>query len=989
MSKSGKRKAPRPRSTPPAAPLPRKLSGSLRVATGLLLLSGSGYGYAQAAAPQAVPATTAAAAEAATTAEPAAVDAVIDTGASVVVSASRIDRAGFKAPTPTTVIGGAAIAQRAAVNVADVLNEVPAFRATNSATSGTTSTGVSFTDLRGLGSNRTLVLLGRNRLPLTYNGNIAGAAGVDLNMVPTSLIQSVDVVTGGASAAYGSDAVAGVVNIRLKDRIDGVQGSVQYGQTGQGDARDKTVSLAGGTTFADGRGRIIAGGEYNDNSGVRNYYERDWGREEVSAFAVPGTRAADVPANLIASGVRIGNMTSGGLIQNVATNPAALRGQQFVTNADGTVGIAPFAYGQYATGTTMIGGGAYGNSIYGPFALRTPVERASFMSKLSYDITPDITFYVEPSYARSKGGGTSQIYFNPAVSIARDNAYLPASVASQMGSTALRVGYSGNNLGAPQLENLNEAARLATGLQGSFGDTWKWDVNLQKARSNFEKTTSNVVINANMLRAIDAVTVTAANVGTSGLALGSIACRSTLTAPANGCAPVNLLGSSTPSVAAAAYILGQARFKQVSELEEASANIQGEPFSSWAGPVSIAGGFEYRKEKLSSSADALSSAGAFNINNVQPINGDLSVKEVYLETLVPLAAKLPGIHALDFNGAVRRTSYSTSGDVTTWKAGLSYSPTADFRLRGARSRDIRAPNLSELFSSRNSATQSLFDPRAAFNSSYVMTAYTGGNTALQPEKSDTTTLGIVFEPTYLKRLSMSADYYKIDVKSAITTVAFQTLINNCLRDGKTSDCQYITFAADNSIAAVSGVNANVGELRTHGVDLQLAYAQPLRDLSDKLNGTVNVAVQGTKVFELWSSGDVTPATPNGVNRAGQTGVTGGIPEWSWNVSATYKLGPLSTTGQLRYISRGHYNNAMIGPDDANYAATLANSIDNNIVPSVTYFNWRGSYELGGKGSPEVFVAVNNVFDRAPPLPANGVYYDVLGRSFSLGLRAKF
>lgn len=964
------------------------------MATGLLLLS-SGYGHAQATAPDsATPAAEAAAtatAAVATAAAPAPA-AAPDNVASVVVSASRIDRAGFKAPTPTSVIGGAAIAQRAAVNVADVLNEIPAFRATNSATSGTTSTGVSFTDLRGLGANRTLVLLGRNRLPLTYNGNIAGAAGVDLNMVPTSLIQSVDVVTGGASAAYGSDAVAGVVNIRLKDRINGVLGSIQYGQTGQGDARDKTVSLAGGTTFADGRGRVIAGGEYNDNGGVRNYYERDWGREEVSAFAVPGARAAGVPANLIASAVRIGNMTSGGLIQNAAANPAALRGRQFITNPDGTVGTAPFSYGQYASGTTMIGGGAYGNSIYGPFALRTPVERASFMSKLSYDLTPDITFYVEPSYARSKGGGTTQIYFNPAVAIARDNAYLPASVASQMGSTALRVGYSGNDLGAPRLENINEAARLATGLQGSFGDSWKWDVNLQKARSNFEKTTSNVVINANMLRAIDAVTVTAANVGASGLTLGSTACRSTLSAPGNGCVPVNILGSTAPSAAAAAYILGQARFKQVSELEEVSANIQGEPFSTWAGPVSIAGGFEYRKEKLTSSADALSSAGAFNVNNVQPINGDLSVREVYLETLVPLvssATGLPGIHALDFNGAVRRTNYSTSGDVTTWKAGVSYSPTADFRLRGARSRDIRAPNLSELFSSRNSATQSLFDPRAAFNTSYVMTAFTGGNTALQPEKSDTTTLGVVFEPTWLKRLSMSADYYKIDVKSAITTVAFQTLINNCLRDGRTSDCQYITLAADNSIASVSGVNANVGELRTHGVDLQLAYAQPLRELSDSLNGTVNFAVQGTKVFELWSSSDVTPATPNGVNRAGQTGVTGGIPEWSWNVSATYKLGPLSTTGQLRYISRGHYNKAMIGPDDAGYSATLANSIDNNIVPSMTYFNWRGSYELGGKGSPEVFFAVNNVFDKAPPLPANGVYYDVLGRSFSLGMRAKF
>jgi iron complex outermembrane receptor protein len=950
--------------------LPKKLADPLKVAIGLMLASTSSHGFAQAAADAAPDAQ-----------EPV---------QSVVVSASRIDRAGFKAPTPTTVIGAGAIAERAAVNIGDVLNEVPAFRATNSATSGTTSTGVAFTDLRGLGSNRTLVLLGRNRLPLTYNGNIAGAAGVDLNMIPTSLIQSVDVVTGGASAAYGSDAVAGVVNIRLKDRIDGVQGSIQYGQAGQGDARDKTISLAGGTTFADGRGRIIAGGEYNDNSGVASYYERDWGRQEVSAFAVPGTRAAGVPANLIGAAVRIGNMTSGGLIQNAAANPAALRGQQFVTNADGTTGLAPFAYGQYASGTTMIGGGAYGNSIYGAFPLRTPVERASFMSKLTFDINDKVTFYVEPSFAHSNGGGTTQIYLNPSVSIARDNAYLPASVAAQMGTAgALRVGYSGNNIGSPRLENVNDAARLATGLNGLFGETGKWDINLQSAKSTFEKTTSNDVLNANFLRAVDAVTVTAANVGSSGLALGSIACRSTLTAPTNGCAPLNILGTTTPSAAAGAYVLGTAHFKQVARLDEVSANIQGEPFSGWAGPVSLAGGVEYRQEKLASSADALSAAGLFNVNNVQPINGAMSVREVYAETLVPLAANLPFIKSLDFNAAARRTNYSTSGGVTTWKGGLSWSPTADFRLRGTRSRDIRAPNLAELFSSRNSATQNLFDPRAAFNSSYVMTAYTGGNTALTPEKSDTTTFGVVFEPTAMKRLSLSADYYKINIASAITTVAFQTLINNCLRDGRTADCQYLTFAADNSIASVSGVNANVGQVRTHGVDLQMAYSQPLHELSSKLAGTVNIGIQGTKVYELWSSSDVTTATPKGVNRAGQTGVTGGMPEWSWNVNATYKLGPLSTTGQLRYISRGHYNNAFIGPDEANYASTLVNSIDNNIVPSITYFNWRGSYQLTGKGAPEVFFAVNNVFDRAPPLPANGVYYDTVGRTFSVGVRAKF
>ncbi|MEW7848449.1 TonB-dependent receptor [Massilia aurea] len=959
-------------------------SETLNLAVALLLASAGASALAQ-TAPEAAAVAAPAEAEAAPAAPaPAAIPMQ-----SIVVSSSRIDRAGFKAPTPTTIIGAQAIAERAAVNVGDVLNEIPAFRASNSATSGTTSTGVTFTDLRGLGANRTLVLLGRNRLPLTFNGNVAGAAGVDLNMVPTSLIQSVDVVTGGASAAYGSDAVAGVVNIRLKDRIDGVQGSIQYGQAEEGDARDKTISLAGGTTFANGRGRIIAGGEYNDNSGVANYYERDWGRRENAVFAVPGVRAAGVPANLIADGIRIGNMAPGGLIQNVATNPAALRGQQFVTGADGSIGTTPFDYGQYASGTTMVGGGIAGNSVYGVFPLRTPVERASFMSRLTYDLSDDVSLYVEPSFARSKGGGTTQIYFNPAVSIARDNAYLPASIAAQMGTTPLRVGYSGNNLGAPQLENVNEAARLAVGLNGAFGESWKWDVNLQSARSNFEKATSNNVINANMLRAIDAVTVTPANVGSSGLALGSVACRSTLTAPTNGCAPFNLFGSSTPSDAARAYILGTAQFKQVSKLQEASANLQGEPFENWAGPVSVAGGVAYRKEELESSADALSSSAAFNVNNVQPINGALNVKEVYLETLVPLAAKMTGIHALDLNAAARRTDYSTSGAVTTWKVGLNYAPVADVRLRATRSRDIRAPNLSELFSSRNSATQNLFDPRPEFNRSYVMTAYNGGNRELQPEVSDTTTVGVVFEPVGFKRLSMSVDYYKIDVKSAITTLAFQTLINNCLRDGKTSDCAFLTYGADNSIAAVSGVNANVGELRTDGVDLQLAYTQPLKEWSDSLAGTVNFAVQGTRVFELWSSGDVTPATPDGINRAGQTGVTGGIAKWTWNVNATYKLGPWSTTGQLRHISRGHFNNGFIGPDDAAYSPTLANSINDNEMPSATYFNWRGSYEIGGKGSPEVFFAVNNVFDRAPPLPANGIYHDVIGRSFSLGMRARF
>jgi hypothetical protein len=193
---------------------------------------------------------------------------------------------------------------------------------------------------------------------------------------------------------------------------------------------------------------------------------------------------------------------------------------------------------------------------------------------------------------------------------------------------------------------------------------------------------------------------------------------------------------------------------------------------------------------------------------------------------------------------------------------------------------------------------------------------------------------------------------------------------------------------------VASNSANVASFRTHGVDLQLSYTQPMKALNEALAGTLNLNLQSTRVFEYWTSTDVSALFPNGINRAGQTGAgfggPAGLPKWSTNAQLSYRLQKLMVNAQVRNISRGHYNNAFIGPDQAGYSATLSNSINNNIVPSMTYVNLGVSYDFGGKDRRELFVNIDNLFDRTPPMPANNnAYYDLMGRTFRAGLRVSF
>jgi len=924
----------------------------------------------------------------------------------VIVSASRIDRAGFVAPSPTVVIGAELLQDRAAVNVADVINEVPSFRRSQAPESGgIANPGANNADLRGLGAVRTLVLLDRLRLPAVNIPGSTVAGATDLNLIPSALIQRIDVVTGGASAAYGSGAVAGVLNLQLNTRLDGIKANVQWGQTKYGDADDMFASLAFGTPFADGRGRFVIGGEYGSNDGTGLFNDkRPWGRRNVANVNLGAGRAAGLPAVLIAEDVTFGMLTPGGLISpTAANNPAALRNLQFVVGADGTVTTAPFDAGLYQgqVGTNMVGG--TGTPPYQ--VLRANTQRYNLAAHAEYDLSDGLTLWARGLYSnteaqnisaqiRAATGGTTSF-----LSLSRNNPYLqqaltPAQLALIPAGGSLTIGYLGNDFGPPILRNTSKTYTVAGGLRGELGGSWRWDAAVQYGRNRSSLEQSNTAITANFRNAIDAITLN-----------GQIVCANAA-ARAAGCEPINILGRASYTPGAYNYAFGTTFALAESTLFEAVANINGELGSLWAGPVSAGAGVEYRRETFVTDVDPLSQAGAFMARAPRnfPEVGQ-SAKEAYVETIVPLLSEDWGVGSLDFNGAVRLTDYSVSGEVTTWKAGLVWKPIPDILFRGTLSRDIRAASLTELYTAAvPTVPRPIYaDPRAAFagQPAYAYDVITGGNAALTPEIAKTFSVGAVLNPSFLSRLNVSVDYFQIKIQDAIGANGAGTSLTNCLGTGvadlSSPYCSLITFANNDPVSgAVLGVvaqNANFAEFKTRGIDMALSYVQPLDEIIANASGRITLNAQATRALEYRSTFDVSLAFPNGVNRAGQTGATfggtPGLPKWAVNTNLAYRGARFETSVNFRWISQSKFNTANIGPDDPNYSPTLTNSISNNIIPARGYVNLSMSYNVGTEDRKvQIYGTINNLLNQEPPLPAanNTAWYDLLGQSFRVGVR---
>ncbi|MEH3105759.1 MAG: TonB-dependent receptor [Sphingomonas fennica] len=920
----------------------------------------------------------------------------------IVVTASRLARDGFTAPTPTTVVGQEFVQNRAITNIGDALNRVPAFRAAIAPSAGGIgNTGAFLADLRGLGPTRTLVLLDRGRLPQTIVPGVTTSAGsTDLNVIPTALIRNSDVVTGGASAAYGSDAVAGVINFQIDDRFVGVKGSAQYNQTRYKDAKNKYATLVGGTAFAGDRGHIVAGFEYNDNNGIEyGSQDRPWSRQ-FWRFGSITTRPAGIPNNLILPNFNyFGTGTTGGLILTAGN----LQGLAFVRGANGSVTTAGFARGignltssfDAFTPEAIAANTAAGIRHQAYVQLLPSNTRYNALGRITFDASDALTLYVEPLYSHSSstvsiltrrdGAGAG-----PALTIARDNAYLaqaltPAQLA-QVPAGGLSIGYVGTDFGPVGRTVTNELVRVQTGAKGEFGGSWKWDAAYLYGQNTSHVSIFNNFRSANFRNALDAVSVN-----------GQIVCRS----GAAGCVPINILGSANVSAAARDYVQGTATGVGKTTLNDLQANVQGEPFSTWAGPVSIGIGAEYRKESIRLTTDALSqTAGWLSGAGVSLPRISQNVKEAYAETVIPLLRDLSFAQKVDFNGAVRVTDYSTSGRVETWKAGLTWEVVNGLLFRSTRSRDIRAPNLIELFTPQTQSLPLPTDPRPGIARPTNSPGFiVGGNPELTPEKAVTQTVGVSWQPGFFRKLRVSVDYYQIRVADAITSTATQGVVNNCFIGGAytgNSWCSLISFANDDPVAGqltgVRGITANVAQFKTRGLDFQATFRQSMDELG--LPGMLNISVLATHALSFKSSTDISTLFPNGIDRAGQTGAAfggpAGVPKWLANSTIDYEVAGFGVNTNVRFISNSRQNKGLFGPDQAGYNPALATSINNNNIAAAAYVDLGLRYSFGPDRRFQVYVNVDNLIDRDPPQPTEGTaYYDTLGRTYKGGVRFRF
>jgi outer membrane receptor protein involved in Fe transport len=888
----------------------------------------------------------------------------------VTVSGTRIS--GFTTPTPVTTLDIEVLEDKAVRNLSDVILEIPTLRPVKNVGQTSQPVGAANLDLHSLGPNRTLLLLdGRRFAPTDTIG------GVDLNIIPTPLINRIEIVTGGASAAYGSDAVSGVANIFLDHTYEGFKGDVQYGQSKYDDHRSPAVSLTAGHAFLDGSLHVVASAEVFKNDGQLSQSSREWGRSNLAVLsntAFPGTPGA--PRQITVENARFLDRTFGG-VTRFNSNPA-VRGVQF--GPGGTV--LPFTYGTNATAGSVFAIGGDGDVI-GPDANITPeIERRSFYGRTTYDLSDSISVYVDALVAQSNivSDGAMGTYN---LTIRNDNAFLPGAMRTLMtnaGLTTFQMSRLDGETGYWGTEIETLVGRYSAGVNGSFGDGWSWDAFVQYSRTDYRRDNLNNTINERVTLGADAVI---------NPATGQPVCRALLTNPnptdaqdplrnIRDCVPINVFGAGSINDTMRAYYGGTSWLDSEQTQQLYSANLSGSAFSTWAGPVSMAAGIEHRKDSVAAEVDAFSAARAWVTVNDQPLSGDVDVTEAYLETVVPLLADAPFAHSLDVNGAVRLTDYSTSGEVTTWKVGVNYTPVTDLRLRATRSRDIRAANINELFSGQSQFTNTITNPLTNFSATTQQ--LTGGNPDLTPEEADTITAGFVYRPSWISGLRFSVDWYSIEIVDAISSLSGQQIVDGCLLRNETNLCSAITFDS-NVITQVQATLINADRATSEGIDLELAYG------FDLAGWDTNVRVLATRISELTQTNN--GVTTDFVTQVGQTsafGPSSGGPEWRINYALNLSRDAWRLGAHVRYVGGGVQRVTWVEGVD----------IDDNNVASRTYVDLNASYELNDRFV--LYTAVNNVFNKAPPATSNAIqqpqysasaYYDTIGRFVTVGTRFKF
>jgi iron complex outermembrane recepter protein len=830
----------------------------------------------------------------------------------VSVVGSRIRRKDETAASPVFTMERSEIESTGVVSVGELLQELPSVGSSfNSTGSGGTSHGSSSLNLRNLGANRSLVLVNGRRW---VNG--AGTRGfrdfVDLNTIPLAAVERVEVLLDGATAIYGADAIAGVVNIITYSSFDGLKLSSYVGTTDKGDGFTHNEDFLWG------------------KSG-------DWGSALVSATVASSKE-------ILAGDRDFSNAPLQGLSRNTpagrfknSTAVGSFGTKAFVRDGSGGYRLDVPATDVYneTPDTTLIG----------------PLDRAGLYGQLRFHLGDSVTFVTEGLYNTRESSqrfpaATPRIRGGDGMTIPADHPYNPFGVPFQGSGTSFEVVRAITELG-PRINTQNvNTMRLAAGFEGDFTNGWSWNSFYTYAQNKAKWTSTNQID-------LDKVA----------LALGpNDRCV------ANGCVPLNIFGAITPDMAN--YIRANGVDRNGTKQHDFTANLTGDLFALPAGMLAFAAGVEYRKESgydepsayFNQTPEFISYSRKTTSAPRLPTSGSYDLKEAYVEFNVPLLADLPLVKQLELSAATRHSRYSTFGGTTNSKLGLVWRPWDDLMVRSTWAQGFRAPSINELYAGLRQTNLPAIDPcngggagkpgcvgvPASYNQSNYsggsILSTVGGNPDLQPETSVNRSTGFIYTPGFAKGLSWSVDWYDIDLKEAISSFGSQNLLNLCANTGQR--CNLVTRDSSGEIVNLIDGPINLNRLKASGVDTTLRYQLPKMAVGN-FDLMFNAAY--LSAFDRYDT------LPNGqvrvVTRAGKSDIAReSFPRWKANTSLDWSLGLWSANWSMHYI----------GNTDEGAAPGYG-----RIPVQLTHDVW-GAYTL--RSQPVTFtVGVQNLFDKEPPL----------------------
>lgn len=942
----------------------------------------------------------------------------------VVVTGSRIERKDYEATSPVVTVSEQVFSLSGEPQIEKVLNELPQLVPSITTTSNNPSNGGQANiSLRGLGTARTLVLIDGTRM---QPSNVSGV--VDLNTIPSGLIQSVEIMTGGASSTYGSDAIAGVVNFRMKRDFEGAEINARTGLTTENDGRTVGFDVLLGGNFANDRGNAVIALAYDKRDAVLAG-ARPFGVVALGPLLTPSgsgtvpdggvSWGANAPTQAALNAVFGGYGAAAGVVP-----PAATIG----INTDGTL----FSFGRGTTAQPVVNyRGDTEDPGFNPLSysynfgpvnyLQLPLERRQIAGFARYDLVPDkAEMYARvmfTTYSADQQLAATPISSGTGTSVPVTNSQIPADLRTLLASRAnptanFTLGRRTVEVGPRAQDNSYDIMQGLIGFRGVLPNDWKWDIYGSWGE-------------------LQNVNLQTGNVSRSRL-------NSALINPAvyasRGCAAFNPFGAGNIEPACAQAIAIRASNILKTEQTNFVGSLTGSLFDMPAGPFQFAIGAEYRENKANFLPDEfLASGDVVGFNAQQPVSGKIDVTEPFIELSIPMVSGKPYVDYLGLDLGYRYSDYNLAGGVDTYKAALQWRPVQSFQVRASYNRAIRAPNISELFLPTQENFPTYTDP-CNFNSSFrtgpdaaqvaalcaaqgipaaslptytqafsQARAFIGGNINLKPEEADTITAGIAWQSqsdnTWASRLGLSVDYYDYEIDGIIGSLSVNSIIGRCFNNNggnpaysnSNQYCQLFTRDVTFRPDEVQTQQLNLGGQKLSGVDVQVDWGFPLSAMGAS-DGAGDLAFKLLWTHTLSNETQETATEPfyEFAGTISQT-VASAYPDNKALLTTTWAAGDFSVRYNFRYIDRMD----VVNNDAQGSRPTIGVK---PYVPSYVYHDLSAQWQY--KKQYTVTIGINNLADKDPPIYTTDAQagiqtntdpstYDVLGRRYFLSLGARF